>query len=69
LEALVACGKLAPEEGEMLADAYRRYRSAANYCVLQERPALVAKAQVDEYPQQVASIWQRWLGDNSTGTD
>jgi glutamate-ammonia-ligase adenylyltransferase len=69
LEALVACGKLAREEGDMLADAYRRYRSEANYCVLQERPALVPEAQVGEYPQQVASIWQRWLGDDSTGTD
>ncbi len=69
LDALVACGKLAPVEGEMLAEAYRRYRSEANYCVLQERPALVPQAQVGKYPQQVASIWQRWLGDDSTGTD
>jgi glutamate-ammonia-ligase adenylyltransferase len=53
----------------MLAEAYRRYRSKANYCVLQERPALVPQAQVGDYPKQVASIWQRWLGDDSTGTD
>jgi len=69
LEALVACGKLAPAEGDMLAEAYRHYRNEANHCVLQERPALIPQAQVGNYPRQVASIWQRWLGDDSTGTD
>lgn len=69
LEALVASGKLEPDEGEMLAEAYRRYRSEANYCVLQERPALAPVAQVGDYPQQVATIWQRWLGEDLTGSD
>jgi len=69
LEALVASGKLEQAEGEMLAEAYRRYRSEANYCVLQERPALAPIAQVGDYPQQVASIWQRWLGEEPTGSD
>lgn len=69
LEALVATGKLEQSEGDMLAEAYRHYRSEANYCVLQEKPALVPKAQVGDYPQQVASIWQRWLGENLIGSD
>lgn len=64
LEALVATGKLAQAEGDMLAEAYRFYRSEANHCVLQERPALIDKARVGDYPEQVATIWQRWLGES-----
>jgi glutamate-ammonia-ligase adenylyltransferase len=64
LEALVASGKLPEAEGGMLADAYRRYRSEANHCVLQEKPTLIPKAQLDGLPQQVTMIWQRWLGDD-----
>ncbi len=63
LDALVETGKLEKAEGEMLADAYRLYRSEANHCVLQQRPALVAISVVADYPQQVINIWQRWLGD------
>ncbi|WP_438970571.1 bifunctional [glutamate--ammonia ligase]-adenylyl-L-tyrosine phosphorylase/[glutamate--ammonia-ligase] adenylyltransferase [Methylophaga sp.] len=63
LEALVETGKLEKDEGDMLADAYRLYRSEANHCVLQEKPALVPTSVVADYPQQVKQIWQRWLGD------
>lgn len=63
LDALVDTDKLEKAEGEMLADAYRLYRSEANHCVLQERPALVARSVVADYPQKVTDIWQRWLGD------
>lgn len=69
LETLVATGKLEQAEGDMLAEAYRHYRSEANFCVLQEKPALVPKAQVGDYPQQVATIWQRWLGEDLIGSD
>lgn len=65
LEALVASGKLKPAEGEMLADAYRYYRNEANHCVLQDRPTLMSVTQLQDFPQQVVQIWQRWLGDNA----
>ncbi|MCX4186349.1 bifunctional [glutamate--ammonia ligase]-adenylyl-L-tyrosine phosphorylase/[glutamate--ammonia-ligase] adenylyltransferase [Methylophaga sp. OBS4] len=64
LDALVAAGKLDQTEGEMLAEAYRYYRSEANHCVLQERPALIPVSQVADYPPQVERIWQRWLGES-----
>lgn len=63
LDALVDTGKLEKAEGGMLADAYRLYRSEANHCVLQEKPALVPAAVVADYPQKVINIWQRWLGE------
>ena len=63
LEALVASGKLEPAEGEMLADAYRYYRNEANHCVLQDKPTLMSVSQLQDFPQQVVQIWQRWLGD------
>jgi len=69
LEALVATGRLAQAEGDMLAEAYRFYRSEANHCVLQERPALINKARVGDYPEHVATIWQRWLGENLSSAD
>ncbi len=65
LGALVASGKLKPAEGEMLADAYRYYRNEANHCVLQDRPTLMSVTQLQDFPQQVVQIWQRWLGDNA----
>ncbi|UPH46265.1 bifunctional [glutamate--ammonia ligase]-adenylyl-L-tyrosine phosphorylase/[glutamate--ammonia-ligase] adenylyltransferase [Methylophaga pinxianii] len=61
LDALVTTGKLSQQEGTMLADAYRYYRSEANHCVLQEQPALVPVAKVADFKQQVNIIWQRWL--------
>jgi glutamate-ammonia-ligase adenylyltransferase len=61
LDALVATGKLSEQEGNMLADAYRYYRSEANHCVLQEQPAVVPEAKVADFQQQVNAIWQRWL--------
>lgn len=61
LDALVATGKLSEQEGTMLADAYRYYRSEANHCVLQEQPTVVSEAKVADFQQQVNAIWQRWL--------
>jgi len=61
LDALVATGKLSQQEGTMLADAYRYYRSEANHCVLQEQPAVLPEAKVADFKQQVKTIWQRWL--------
>ncbi|MDO8826774.1 bifunctional [glutamate--ammonia ligase]-adenylyl-L-tyrosine phosphorylase/[glutamate--ammonia-ligase] adenylyltransferase [Methylophaga sp.] len=63
LDALVATGKLTQQQGTMLADAYRYYRSEANHCVLQEQPAVVPVAKVADFQQQVNAIWQHWLGD------
>jgi len=62
LDALVSCGKLTQDEGEMLAEAYRYYRSEANHFVLQEQPALIPVTDLAHYPPQVEQIWQRWLG-------
>lgn len=61
LDALVATNKLGQQEGGMLADAYRYYRSEANHSVLQEQPALVPQEMVAGFQQQVTAIWQRWL--------
>lgn len=61
LDALVATGKLTQQEGSMLADAYRFYRSEANHCVLQEQPAVVPVTRVVDFQPQVKAIWQRWL--------
>lgn len=61
LDALVATGRLSQQEGSMLADAYRYYRSEANHCVLQEQPAVLPVAKVADFQQQVKTIWQRWL--------
>jgi glutamate-ammonia-ligase adenylyltransferase len=62
LQVLVSTGKLEPSEGEILAEAYRHYRSEANHCVLQEQTACVPFAQTGGFPQQVQAIWQQWLG-------
>jgi glutamate-ammonia-ligase adenylyltransferase len=62
LQVLVSTGKLEPSEGEILAEAYRHYRSEANHCVLQEQAACVPFAQTGGFPQQVQAIWQQWLG-------
>jgi glutamate-ammonia-ligase adenylyltransferase len=62
LEALVETKRLSQAEGEMLAEAYRFYRSKANHCVLQQRPALAPLQEVAETATQVQQIWQRWLG-------
>ena len=62
LDALAATGKLLAEESNMLADAYRFYRSEANRCVLQEQPTLAPVARVENFRPQVLQIWQRWLG-------
>lgn len=61
LDALVITGKLSQQEGAVLADAYRYYRSEANHCVLQEQPAVVPEAKVANFQPQVNAIWQRWL--------
>ena len=63
LDALVATGKLSQQQGTMLADAYRYYRSEANHCVLQEQPAVVPVAKVADFQQQVNAIWQHWLSE------
>lgn len=69
LEALVVTNRVDQAEGDTLAEAYRYYRSEANHCVLQDRPALIPKDRVGDYPQQVATIWQRWLGESLIGSD
>ena len=67
LDSLVTAGKLTGQEGTALADAYRFYRSRANYAVLQERPALVNTEEIEYHREQVLNIWRRWLDVQSDG--
>jgi glutamate-ammonia-ligase adenylyltransferase len=66
LDALAATGKLTARERDVLADAYRFYRSEANHCVLQEQPTLAPVAMLDDFRPQVQTIWQRWLGESQS---
>ncbi|MCX4189960.1 bifunctional [glutamate--ammonia ligase]-adenylyl-L-tyrosine phosphorylase/[glutamate--ammonia-ligase] adenylyltransferase [Methylophaga sp. OBS3] len=66
LDALAATGKLTAMERDVLADAYRFYRSEANHCVLQEQPTLAPAAMLDDFRPQVQTIWQRWLGESQS---
>jgi glutamate-ammonia-ligase adenylyltransferase len=61
LDALKSTGKLSEDECNLLADAYRFYRSLANRCVLQEMPAVVPIADVADYQPKVKAIWQHCL--------
>jgi hypothetical protein len=47
-----------------LADAYCLYRQQANYCVLQEAPALVPYDVVVAYQQKVIALWQKWFSEH-----
>lgn len=61
LDALVATKKLNQQEGDLLADAYRFYRRLANHCVLQDMPAVVPIADVEDFQPHVKALWLRWL--------
>jgi glutamate-ammonia-ligase adenylyltransferase len=62
LDALIETEKLSEADGKLLQDAYRFYRSLANRCVLQEKPAVVSIDEVKEYQPHVEAVWQQWLG-------
>lgn len=62
LDALKTTGKLDDQDASLLADAYRFYRHMANYCVLQDLPAVVPVEAVAMYQPHVAMLWQQWLG-------
>ncbi len=56
-------GWLSGEQAQLLADAYRAYRTRVHRATLQEQPAVVPVEDVAELQQSVAEIWQSLMDD------
>ena len=63
LETLKKMGILPPDDAQLLADAYRAYRSAAHRLTLQQAPALVPDSEFVDYRQHVQRIWRDLMGE------
>ncbi|MCF6362756.1 MAG: bifunctional [glutamate--ammonia ligase]-adenylyl-L-tyrosine phosphorylase/[glutamate--ammonia-ligase] adenylyltransferase [Gammaproteobacteria bacterium] len=63
LASLAAHGFFAPEESEILSDAYRAYRTEVHRLSLQERPALVDDNRFREQREAVMQLWRKYLED------
>lgn len=61
LQALGDSGKLAKQDADLLAEAYRFYRHSANHCVLQDVPSCVPIEDVASYRTKVITLWQQWF--------
>ncbi len=61
LENLAAAGLLAPEDAELLTEAYKAYRSAAHRQALQNAPASVSVEEFQEYRAAVSRLWRRLI--------
>ena len=62
LDTFAAEGLLPAEEADLLADAYRAYRSEVHKCALQEQDAVVPEEMFSNLRSRVTAIWERLMG-------
>jgi glutamate-ammonia-ligase adenylyltransferase len=63
LEGFTKAGVLSAEDTELLANAYRSYRTHAHALALQEQSAIIDDSALQEYRDGVTSIWNRLMSD------
>ncbi|MFZ0254511.1 MAG: bifunctional [glutamate--ammonia ligase]-adenylyl-L-tyrosine phosphorylase/[glutamate--ammonia-ligase] adenylyltransferase [Gammaproteobacteria bacterium] len=63
LEGFAKAQVLSPEDAELLANAYRSYRTRTHALALQEQPAIVHDSALQDYRDGVTFIWNRLMSD------
>jgi glutamate-ammonia-ligase adenylyltransferase len=61
LEGIAKSGLMAPDDVNLLSDAYRAFRARAHRLTLQELPAVTEETEFSDYRTGVERIWRSWM--------